>query len=141
MVDCYQSFVASVALPQHSYRDISIDGDNLKFSRYRLRTINESTLKIISDPAREIYRKEYGKSRAELTEKFSGKQAIFGWREDESSGVTLFTMNFEENILSVISIPSRTFLCLRRYVFFNVAVLEPNESGGAPQNGRDFLRW
>jgi len=47
----------------------------------RLHTERRDTLKVIVDPTREANRKEYGKSRAELTAEFLGKKPIFAWRD------------------------------------------------------------
>jgi hypothetical protein len=104
-LDCYQSYVTSVALPEQSYDSISVDGDNVKKPRYRLQVMDASNLKIIEDPERRIYRKEYTKNKSELETDLLGKTKIVGWREDASMAVRLFTIDFDNNVFSILQIP------------------------------------
>jgi hypothetical protein len=105
-LDCYQSFATTVGLPENPLYDISIDGDNFDkpLVRYRLQVVDKLTLKIIRDPSRPTYRNEYGKNVSEMTRDFTNKHQIIGWREDSSTGVRLFTLNFEDLLFSIVDV-------------------------------------
>jgi hypothetical protein len=104
-LDCYQSYVTSIALPEQSYDSISVDGDNLKKPRFRLQVTDASILKIIEDPERRLYKKEYVKNKSELETDLLGKTNIVGWREDASMAARLFTIDFDNNVFSILQIP------------------------------------
>lgn len=118
-LDCYQSSVSSIALPEDGNRNLSVDGDNVSppRPRYRLQVVENSTLKIIETPTVPERRTEYGKHIREMIGDFMRKRALVTWREDDSGGgVSLFTLNFEDRLFTIVKIPAAKSLVPLVYV-------------------------
>src|SRR5262249_52472478 len=86
----------------------SIDGDNFEppIVRYRLQTVNGTTLKIITFPSDSAKRTEVGKNVLEMTWDFSGKHKIVGWREGNDGSVSLYTIDFDNRLFSILKMNS-----------------------------------
>ena len=104
---CFQSFGASTPLPEYSLAEVAVAGDNFGQStaRYRLQVIDKTVLKIISYPHEPVRRTEVGTHATKMTRDFSGKHQIAGWRERSDTGLTLYTIHFDHQLFSVLSVP------------------------------------
>jgi len=111
-VDCYQSFATKTQLPELPSKEIAINGGDFEtpLIRYRLQVADKTTLKIIKDPTRPVFRTEHGKSVWEIARDFTNRHQIVGWREELPGGIVrLFTFDFEDLLLSTIDIsPTRS---------------------------------
>jgi hypothetical protein len=106
-VDCYQSFATKTQFPERPDKDISIANDDFQPSlpRYRLQVAGKTILKVISDPDRDAFREEHGKSIWKMTRDFNDKHQIVAWREELPGGmVRLFTFDFADLVLSRLDI-------------------------------------
>lgn len=108
-LDCYQAFSTIVGLPENSFREIAIDGDNFDVPtiRYRLAVANQYTLKIIERPNDAALRKEFGKNITAMTRDFTNKHRIVGWRDDTASGLKLYTVDFDNRLFSIVDIRNK----------------------------------
>jgi hypothetical protein len=106
-VDCYQSFGTKTQLPEGSDKDVSVANDDLAtpLKRYKLQTVGRTILKIVSDPDRDAFREEHGKSIWRMTRDFNDKHQIIAWREELPGGmVRVFTFDFKDLILSRVDV-------------------------------------
>jgi hypothetical protein len=106
-VDCYQSFAAKTLFPELASKEIAIDGGNLEtpLIRYRLQVADKTTLKVIKDPSRPVFRAEYGRSVWEMKRDFTSKHQIVGWREELPGGIVrLFTFDFVDLLLDTVDV-------------------------------------
>src|SRR3984893_12159278 len=73
--------------------------------RHRLQVVGKTILKIISDPDRDAFREEHGKSIWRMTRDFNDKHQIVAWREELPGGmVRLFTSDSAGRALSSLDI-------------------------------------
>jgi hypothetical protein len=106
-IDCYRSLATKTQFPEGSDKDVSVANDDLTapMIRYRLQVVGKTILKIISDPDRDAFREEHGKSIWRMTRDFNDKHQIVAWREELPGGVVrLFTFDFADLILSRLDI-------------------------------------
>jgi hypothetical protein len=106
-VDCYQSFATKTQFPERPDKDVSIANDDFQppLARYRIQVVGKTILKIISDPDRDAFREEHGKSIWKMTRDFTDKHQIVAWREELPGGmVRLFTFDFADLVLSRLDI-------------------------------------
>ncbi len=106
-VDCYQSFAAKAPFPELPSKEIAIDAGSLEtpLIRYRLQVADKTTLKVIKDPTRPVFRTEYGRSVWEIKRDFTSTHQIVGWREDLPGGIVrLFTFDFEDLLLGTVDV-------------------------------------
>ncbi len=123
--NCYQAFTTGSAYPEDPHFDIAVDGDNFDTPhvRYRLLTVDGNVLKLIADPNRSQFRTEKGISIYHMTRDFTNKHRIVGWRELEAGNATQYTLDFDNRILSILRLPSRTSLI--RLVIVDVLKCSP----------------
>lgn len=111
-VDCYQSFAAKTPLPEMPTKEVTLDAGSIEEPpiRYRLHVVKNTILKIIRDPTRDAFRKEYGKSVWEMTRDFTDRHQVIGWREELPGGIVrLFTFDFADLLLTTIDVsPARS---------------------------------
>ena len=88
-VDCYRSFATKTQFPESSGKDVSVANDDLAtpLKRYRLQVAGKTILKIISDPDRDAFREEHGKSIWRMTRDFNDKHQITAWPEELHGGI------------------------------------------------------
>jgi hypothetical protein len=106
-VDCYQSFATKTSFPESSDKNVSVANDDLAtpLKRYRLQVAGKTILKIISDPDRDAFREEHGKSIWKMTRDFNDKHQIIAWREELPGGIVrLFSFDFADLVLSRLDI-------------------------------------
>jgi len=89
---------------------VTIDGDNFDKPpvRYRLQVVSSQTLKVIEWPNSSERRKEYGKGLFDLSRDFTNKHPIVGWREQSSTEIKIFTVDFENKLFSIMKVPITT---------------------------------
>jgi hypothetical protein len=106
-VDCYRTLGTKTQFPEGSDKDVSIANDDFAtpLKRYRLQVVDKTILKIISDPDRDAFREEHGKSIWRMTRDFNDKHQIVAWREELPGGIVrLFTFDFADLLLSRLDI-------------------------------------
>lgn len=106
-VDCYRTLATKTQFPEGSDKDVSVANDDLAkpLKRYKLQVVEKTILKIISDPDRDAFREEHGKSIWRMTRDFNDKHQIIAWREELPGGVVrLFTFDFSDLQLSRLDI-------------------------------------
>jgi hypothetical protein len=106
-VDCYRSFATKMLLPENSDKNVSVANDDLAtpLKRYRLQVVGKTILKITSDPDRDAFREEHGKSIWKMTRDFNDKHQIVAWREELPGGIVrLFSFDFADLILTRLDI-------------------------------------
>jgi hypothetical protein len=102
-VDCYQSFATKTQFPESSQKDVSVANEDLAapLKRYRLQVADKTTLKIIGDPDRDVFREEHGKSIWRMTRDFNDKHQIVAWREELPGGIVrVFSFDFADLLLT-----------------------------------------
>jgi hypothetical protein len=107
-LDCYRSVGVGVALPEKQFREIAVDGDNFDTPpvRYRLQVVDKATLKLIHWPNRPALRTEHPKAVFEMARDFTNKHRIVAWREDESAKSTIYTINYDDNLFTILQVPA-----------------------------------
>ena len=106
-VDCYRTLATKTQFPEGFDKDVSVSNDDLAtpLKRYKLQVVDKTILKIISDPDRDAFREEHGKSIWRLTRDFNDKHQIIAWREELPGGIVrLFTFDFADLLLSRLDI-------------------------------------
>ena len=106
-VDCYRSFATKTQFPESSGKDVSVANDDLAtpLKRYRLQVVGKTILKIISDPDRDAFREEHGKSIWWMSRDFNDKHQIVAWREELPGGIVrLFSFDFADLVLTRLDI-------------------------------------
>ena len=88
-LDCYRSFATKTQFPESSGKDVSVANDDLAtpLKRYRLQVVGKTILKIISDPDRDAFREEHGKSIWWMSRDFNDKHQITAWPEELHGGI------------------------------------------------------
>ncbi|MDO8980291.1 MAG: hypothetical protein Q7V17_13765 [Afipia sp.] len=110
--ECFHAHSVGTMLPEEDrLNEIGIDGDNSQGPRprYRLQVVNKTMLKIITDPVRPMLRTERGKHIGEMTRDFTGKHQIVGWREESPTAITVFMIDFDNRLFSLLTIPRAGF--------------------------------
>jgi hypothetical protein len=103
---CFKSYGLAFTTVDAPKNELGIDGDNYGKARYRFRSTGESMLTVIEFPEEaDSMRKEYGKSRSELSFDLSGRDYIFAWREKDELGLRLFAVNQRDRLVSVLEVP------------------------------------
>jgi hypothetical protein len=106
-VDCYRSFATKAQFPERPDKDVSVANDDFEppLTRYKLQVVGKTILKIISDPDRDAFREEHGKSIWKMTREFTNKHQIIAWREELPGGIVrLFTFDFADLLLSRLDV-------------------------------------
>jgi hypothetical protein len=106
-VDCYRSFATKTQLPESSQKDVTVANEDspTPLKRYRLQVADKTILKITSDPDRDAFREEHGKSIWRMTRDFNDKHQIVAWREELPGGIVrLFSFDFADLILTRLDI-------------------------------------
>ena len=108
-VDCYRTLATKTQFPEGTDKDVSVANEDLAapLKRYRLQVADKTTLKVVSDPDRDVFREEHGKSIWRMTRDFNDKHQIVAWREDLPGGVVrLFSFDFADLILTRLDLAS-----------------------------------
>jgi hypothetical protein len=106
-VDCYRTLATKTQLPEGTDKDVSVANEDLAtpLKRYRLEVADKTTLKVISDPDRDAFREEHGKSIWKMTRDFNDKHQIVAWREELPGGIVrLFSFDFADLLLTRLDI-------------------------------------
>jgi hypothetical protein len=88
-------------------KDVSLANDDFEtpLIRYRLQVVGKTILKIISDPDRDAFREEHGRSIWKMSRDFTNKHQIVAWREELPGGIVrLFTFDFADLVLSRLDV-------------------------------------
>jgi len=110
-LECDRSFSSYSGYPfEAGVFGVTIDGDNFDKPpvRYRLQVVSSQTLKVIEWPNSSERRKEYGKGLFDLSRDFTNKHPIVGWREQSSTEIKIFTVDFENKLFSIMKVPITT---------------------------------
>jgi hypothetical protein len=106
-VDCYRTLATKTQFPEGTDTDVSVANEDLAapLKRYRLQVADKTTLKVISDPDRDAFREEHGKSIWKMTRDFNDKHQIVAWREELPGGIVrLFSFDFADLLLTRLDI-------------------------------------
>jgi hypothetical protein len=106
-VDCYRSLATKTQFPEGSGKDVTVANEDSATAliRYRLQVVDKTILKIVSDPDRDAFREEHGKSIWRMTRDFNDKHQIVAWREELPGGIVrLFTFDFADLVLTRLDI-------------------------------------
>lgn len=111
-LDCYRSHSTVMQYPREIVRGAIIDGDNFDKPtvRYRIQVVSKTLLKIIAYPDDATRRTERGKSVYEMNRAFLAKHQIAGWREETTLGPEVFTIDFDNLVLSRMHAPTQSVL-------------------------------